>query len=174
MQLVVILVTLYLTVTTIDFTVSLTTGTTTTSILSNTAGASYQWLDCDNGNAAISGETGQAFTATGVGSYAVVVSLNNCTDTSDCVDVINVGISDNFIEEQVSIFPNPNAGMVFMDFGSLTGLSFKVFNTLGQMVLEENNLDSSQYKLELKGEAGLYFVEVNAEGKLAYFKLVKK
>ena len=50
----------------------------------NETGAVYQWVDCDNGNAAISGETNQSFTATTTGNYAVVVTVNNCSDTSSC------------------------------------------------------------------------------------------
>src|SRR5690606_30664108 len=50
-------------------------------------GASYQWIDCDNGNVSISGETNQSFTATGNGNYAVEVTQNGCTATSLCTMV---------------------------------------------------------------------------------------
>src|SRR5690554_4922439 len=36
--------------------------------------ATYQWIDCNNGNAIITGETGQSYTATENGDYAVIVT----------------------------------------------------------------------------------------------------
>lgn len=75
-------------------------------LTSQQQGATYQWIDCLNGNTPITGETNQAFTATVNGQYAVVVSLNGCTDTSACFNVTGVGINEienNFI----SIWPEP-------------------------------------------------------------------
>ena len=34
----------------------------------------YQWIDCDNGNQPIAGETNQTFTATENGNYAVIIT----------------------------------------------------------------------------------------------------
>jgi PKD repeat protein len=53
-------------------------------------GASYQWLDCNNGNAIIPGETNQTYIPASSGNYAVVVSKNGCTDTSACVNFCNI------------------------------------------------------------------------------------
>ncbi|MGB4848851.1 MAG: hypothetical protein WBP41_13080, partial [Saprospiraceae bacterium] len=48
----------------------------------------YQWLDCNNGNAIISGETNQSFTPLSSGSYAVALYPDNmCFDTSSCINV---------------------------------------------------------------------------------------
>ena len=64
-------VNLTLNVETIDNTVTVS-GTTLTA---NQTGASYQWVDCDNGNAAISGETNASYTPTVTGNYAVEITL---------------------------------------------------------------------------------------------------
>ena len=71
------------------------------------AGATYQWIDCDNGNAAITGETAQTFDPTASGNYAVVVTLNGCTDTSACYEYvcslpINVTVTDFTLEADVA------------------------------------------------------------------------
>ena len=59
-----------------------------TTLTANQAGATYQWLDCDNGSAVIAGETNQSFSlASGSGNFAVEVSLNGCTDTSACYNL---------------------------------------------------------------------------------------
>jgi len=69
-------------------------------------GAQYQWIDCANGNTPIVNETNQTFTAQTNGSYAVIVTTNDCSDTSACIQISNVGIveaSKGFLQ----LFPNP-------------------------------------------------------------------
>ena len=59
--------------------------------------AAYQWLDCDNGNAPIVGEVNQAFTPAVTGNYAVIVTVNGCSNTSECrlVDFTGIGELNN-------------------------------------------------------------------------------
>lgn len=47
-------------------------------------GTTYQWIDCDNGNVPVSGETGSTFTAIQEGNYAVIANVGACIDTSSC------------------------------------------------------------------------------------------
>lgn len=60
-------------------------GNTLTAVQPN---ATYQWLDCGNGNAAISGEINQSYFPADTGNYAVVISRGSCIDTSFCVNYI--------------------------------------------------------------------------------------
>jgi len=64
------------------------------------SGATYQWIDCDNGNSEINGEIGQTFTPLVNGNYAVEVTVNNCTETSLCFLVDFVGL------EEIGNLPN--------------------------------------------------------------------
>ncbi len=50
--------------------------------------ASYQWVDCSNGNSPISGETKQVFFPKQEGTYAVEVSYNGNTGTSECLEIL--------------------------------------------------------------------------------------
>lgn len=70
--------------------------------------ASYQWLDCDNNNVIINGETNQFYSPTTTGNYAVEVTLNGCTDTSTCFLVDFTGLEE-FNSSLVSIYPNPSS-----------------------------------------------------------------
>jgi hypothetical protein len=58
-------------------------------ITANANGASYQWVDCNNGNTPISGATNQSYTPMMNGDYAVIVSQNGCSATSNCVTITN-------------------------------------------------------------------------------------
>ncbi|MCE9538994.1 MAG: FG-GAP repeat protein [Bacteroidetes bacterium] len=53
-------------------------------LTATTSGDSYQWLNCDNGNSIITGEVSQYYTAETNGNYAVILTENGCTDTSNC------------------------------------------------------------------------------------------
>lgn len=85
------IVTLDLTINTVDPSATQNGGTLT----ANQAGATYQWLDCDNGNAVIPGETAQSFSpVTITGNYAVEVTMNGCADTSGCFFIDLTGIEE--------------------------------------------------------------------------------
>jgi hypothetical protein len=47
----------------------------------------YQWLNCNNNYSNIAGQTNKSYTPSASGSYAVKISKNGCTDTSNCIDV---------------------------------------------------------------------------------------
>ena len=47
----------------------------------------HQWLDCDNNYAAIPGETSQNFTPSTNGNYALELTQDGCSDTSECYSI---------------------------------------------------------------------------------------
>ena len=53
----------------------------------NQPNANYQWIDCNNSNQLIVGETNQSFTATETGSYSAEISIGGCTAITNCFDV---------------------------------------------------------------------------------------
>jgi len=77
-------------------------------------GAGYQWVDCDNGNAPIANENGQSFTPMGSGNFAVELTVNNCTITSACQNVLITGMSDAEAMH-ISVFPVPVADVLHIN-----------------------------------------------------------
>ncbi|MCR9172371.1 MAG: hypothetical protein NXI10_07775 [bacterium] len=73
------------------------TGTTLTADIS---GLTYQWVDCDNNNSPINGETGQSYTPINTGNYAVEITSATCTATSDCFLVDYTSIDELLPEEK--------------------------------------------------------------------------
>ena len=155
--------------TAIDITVTNTAPTLT----ANQTGAIYRWLDCNNGNAVISGENSQTFTATANGDYAVEITVGNCVDTSACVNITSVGVKENFLFNAVNIYPNPNKGLVNINLGDLKEVIVKVFNTQGQIVHQKTNINTPTYQFEITEAKGIYFIELNADGKTKRFKVIK-
>jgi hypothetical protein len=131
-------------------------------LTANQAGASYQWIDCNNNNAPISGETNQSFTPTTSGSYAVVVTLNGCSDTSSCQNVTITGIDVNALSEfQFSIYPNPNHGNFTIQ--STKGGVFELIDLTGK-VIHTYTITNTQQTIQENLPSGIYFVREKESG----------
>ena len=163
------LVKLNLTITAADISISTLDATFT----ANAANSTYRWLDCDNNFEFMQGETAQTFTATATGNYAVELTQNSCIDTSDCVANSTVGVLGKEAFHKIIIYPNPNNGIVNLDFGSLNRVSVNVINLSGKSVYKKEAIHASTYQFELKKEvAGIYFVEIILENEIQRFKMV--
>lgn len=130
-------------------------GATLTAWASN---ATYQWLDCNNGNAPIAGATNQTFTATANGSYAVAINKNNCTDTSACYTVTGVGLYENNIYSGVSFYPNPVQNVCYLSFNRPFSGKMSVLNTQGQVLQTEALFEASTYEWTVKNLPRGYYV----------------
>jgi len=163
---------------TLDLTInSLPNNTTTTSgltITANQTGATYQWIDCNNGNSFIAGETNASYTATVNGDYAVIVTSNGCSDTSACVNVATVGVSETVIGNQVNIYPNPIKDVVTVQLGNLREVSLLVYSLTGEIVYQAANINTTTHQFKLNNSAGFYILSVIASGETKQYKLIKE
>lgn len=81
--------------------------------------AEYQWIDCET-NEPIEGETQQQFTPEVSGSYACIITLGECIDTTECEYVsAGVGISENSTTD-ITLYPNPTTGIVTVQLAPKT------------------------------------------------------
>jgi len=162
------IVTLNLTINTVDTSITVASNV----ITANATPASYQWLDCNNNYVPISGANNQNYTATTNGSYAVEITQNGCIDTSACYQVISIGVVEKDIFNQVSIYPNPNNGVINVSFGKLKDISIKVYNLQNQLIHYKDNIHKSPFTFELYQASGVYFLEVNTGENKQRYKLV--
>lgn len=145
-------------------------------IQANAVGANYKWLNCDDNYSIIAGETNQTFTATLNGNYAVEVTQNGCTDTSDCVVINSVGVLENGLTQSVLIYPNPTNGKVRIRLSDKANSiqTVKVKNVLMQIVSSNSNTQTSEVEIEVIGTPGVYFFEIeSSNGKLIKRRIVK-
>lgn len=156
-------------VTTIDAGVVLASQTITV----NQTGATYQWVDCDNGNAPIPGETNQSYTASSVGNYAVIVTIGNCEETSECTNVTDVGIVEIY-GSLVSVYPNPSNGLFTIVVANGTNLiNYAITSVDGKIIQEENGVGVKNINVDLSNESkGVYFLKVNNEKETQLFKIM--
>jgi hypothetical protein len=141
------------------------------SVLQANTASTYQWVDCDNGNAPISGETNQVFTPTSSGNYAVITTSSSCQNISPCYAYMTSGfVNINQETKEVSVFPNPVTNELNLSVtGDLVVKAVTVMSTTGQVVLrgKSKTLDVAVLK------PGTYFVLIETTGGNWNSKFVK-
>jgi hypothetical protein len=127
-------------------------------LIANENNATYQWIDCAT-QQVIAGANSQTYTAQQNGSYAVIVTVNNCSDTSACMQMVEVGIKENGARAAVVIHPNPAQDLLYVNV-PVSGLNFKLTNAVGQEILK-GGLMTGNNTIRLTGVAvGVYYLSI--------------
>ena len=83
-----------------------------------------------------------------------------------------VGINKNSDAGEINIFPNPSCGMFCITNSKASSLLISVYNVLGELVLKRE-CANTPIQMDLSSERkGIYFVEVEIEGKRINKKIV--
>ena len=130
-------------------------------LTSDVQGANYQWLDCNNNNTPISGETNQSYTASVNGDYAVEVTKSNCTDLSPCESVNNVGINrkNNF---NYLLYPNPNNGSFVIERSSIDNYcELIIYDLSGKKVHSDYWKSGLRKNIICNLSTGYYYMHIN-------------
>ena len=150
-------------------------------LTSNAAGDVFQWINC-NGNIPITGETNQSFTANANGNYAVIVTQNTCTDTSDCFNIIIVSADENSLSNTIEVFPNPSKG-TFTIITKEKEFALVIFNIFGEKIyqslvnrhssLTNPSITYVPILIDFSDKPnGIYFLQVKYENKAAVKKII--
>lgn len=125
--------------------------------------ATYQWIDCSD-NSILTDETEAELTVLIAGSYAVIVSVGSCSDTSDCVSVDPDpnGISNYWLNKNgFVIYPipaNETINIVSQEDGT-----YILINSLGQIVKEFDVQKASEKNVEVKDLNPGWYVVLNRQ-----------
>ncbi|MFK8046490.1 MAG: GEVED domain-containing protein [Crocinitomicaceae bacterium] len=141
-------------------------------LTSNQPGATYQWLDCDNGNAPIAGATDQVYVATTNGDYACEVTFQTCTVTSTCITVSTVGI-DGTEASFASVYPNPVNNLLTITLSDLDNAQVELLDMQGKVVIAPANIASGQQVDVSNLESGVYFVRLTSDDHTMIKRVVK-
>jgi hypothetical protein len=139
-------------------------------------GAFYQWLDCNAGFAAVSGETSQWFSPAVNGDYAVQLNFGGCFDTSTCYTISTLGLLENDLGTAVHIFPNPVNDRLNLELGNQASeLSLSVSELSGKEVCKRNYSQVKNLDLDASGWApGVYVLRLKTGVGEAAMRFVKK
>ncbi len=145
---------------------------TLTASISN---AKYQWYDCTNAFA-LPGDTNQIFSPWVPSSYSVIITENGCTDTSECVNVTQVGLPEMGDVFKINVFPNPSSGLYTLEFSeAYTDVQIQVMDISGKIIYQQNSNSTGTILLNISDSpAGLYILKLTTEKGVNALQLVKE
>jgi hypothetical protein len=116
---------------------------------------SYQWVDCANANAPIAGATNALFAPSVNGNYAVVVSANGCSTTSNCIAINSLALNELTGTATITVVPNPGTDLV--NIVSSTPVDQAIVYSANGTYLEQTSTST----LNVQSYApGVYFIHV--------------
>lgn len=144
-----------------------------TSLVSNQSGATYQWLDCNQGMEEIPGETSINYSPQISGSYAVEITYGNCIAISECFEIQTVSVPEGMVKK-LNLYSNPSEDNVTIDFGKMPEqASIRVYNLLGQDIVQAVCSGEESKQLFIPEAKGVYFIDVEIGGSNQQFKILK-
>jgi hypothetical protein len=108
-----------------------------------------------------------------VGTYAVVVSTNGCSDTSTCISVDQSGLKEGDVF--IGLLPNPANESVLIQWNSDAFDVIELLDEAGKIVRRVFVSDAAQaVEFSLTHiAAGVYHVRLSGAERLAIQKLIK-
>lgn len=129
--------------------------------------ATYDWDFGDGGNATTTSPT-YSYSAQGTYTVWLVADNSGCADSTSMSVNINctVGVGDTWLDNAITIYPNPSNGIVNLDVETeLTEqLVVEVANSIGQIIDTFTLNGSGIVTLDMNNEAeGLYYITIKSE-----------
>ncbi len=159
------------------FALTVNTGVTQngSSLTANHTGTYYQWVDCNNNFAPISGATAKTFNPTVPGSYAVIVLQGSCYDTSSCYTVSAIGVEE-LNPALFSVYPTVTTGEVNIRAqGANEPFTLYINDLSGRRVLEQFLDRFDQHTLDISAlPQGYYTLELRGRNQGAAYRLLKQ
>ncbi len=141
-------------------------------ISANAEGYTYQWIDCNNGNQAIEGENDQSYTANTNGSFAVIISNEDCSVSSDCVEIIFNSI-DELALSGLSIYPNPASDFIFIESKIDGIIDLEILDLKGK-IIDQIQIQGKQNEISISELAtGNYILKATHNNSVKHIKFVK-
>jgi predicted outer membrane repeat protein len=139
-------------------------------------GQTYSWLDCDNNFSLILDQNNASFIPQSDGNYAVEIIENGCADTSSCISFVLSDVVEDTFKDNISIYPNPTNGALFLEFQSIQELvHVSLFSIKGQKIQDYSFSHSNKAKIEFDGPAGVYFLKIiNSDNKQKVVSVIYK
>jgi hypothetical protein len=135
----------------------------------NAGGAStYVWnTSTTTASTSVTPTTTTTFSVDGTDGNGCVNTANVTVNVNDCVGIQQLSSA----KLNVSIYPNPTTGLVILDLNAATQVT--ITNALGQVVYTETVLVGKQTINLNNQHNGLYFMNLNQDGKQQTIKVIK-
>ncbi len=138
--------------------IDLTYSVTDFTITSNYSFGTFEWMNCAD-NSILVNETNTSFTATQNGSYAAVISMLGCMDTTECVEIGGIGFEEN-VTIDFNVYPNPTQGNISINLSNASNALVEIIDSNGKIVTTKH-INNTTNTFDLSDFTnGIYFVKV--------------
>jgi hypothetical protein len=147
-----------------------------TFIWSNVTGATSQLLDCNNNYAIISSVWTGFYSITANGTYAIEITLNGCTDTTECATIVvtdnnQIQSTDNV---DYKVYPNPTNSVLYVKQLVAEKLEIQLSDNLGRLLLSKIE-NKAIFKLDIQDlPSGVYYLTLNNGREIITKKIIKR
>lgn len=154
--------------------INLSANGTLASINSNSG--NYKWLDCNFNYNVIPNATSSTYNGEPGGSYAVEITENGCVDTTACITIANIGLTESMFKDLFKIYPNPNNGTFKIQLSEPIGqLYIRMTSILGQEFYKETHSNTNVINLHIDQPIGVYLIDISdGKGNKTTLKVLKK
>ncbi|MTI31637.1 T9SS type A sorting domain-containing protein [Xanthovirga aplysinae] len=144
-------------------------------LMATANGYTYQWLDCANGNAPISGKTDQTFFPKESGSYAVEISDGICSVISKCREYVILGVNESNGYSRIKTYPNPTNELLYIEKESSAPINIRLIDSWGRERVQLTSHEKITLLNLTSYSAGIYYLIIfrNGENQLVQ-KILKQ
>lgn len=161
-----------LTIISVDTSISVTDGNL---IIANATNATFAWIDCQDGHIIVDDPSMSQFMPDYNGHFAVIVTQNECSDTSECVMIQGIGIEERTGTMDVQIFPNPATDKISISLEKVMDVDISICNLEGKEIITYPIKGKSNFEFSIMDlEAGVYFVKILSKEGFKIEKLIKQ
>lgn len=130
----------------------------------------YQWINCSN-NTPIANETNQSYMPFTNGVYACILYRGNCSDTTECMIIDDLGITESSLEHYF-ISPNPSIdGFRILGNTDVEVCSVQIHSAAGQLCFNLESYQMGSY-MNPELEKGVYFIQLLNDNFKGSYKLI--
>jgi hypothetical protein len=133
-------------------------------------GATYQWYDCNN-NTNIPGATNQSYVVPGNGSYAVIIIVGACSDTSTCQVI--TAIQSITSTNSIHLFPNSTNGYLNIK-GLERDSKIELYDAIGKLVMFVTTANNEEKISVAELDEGVYLIRIISKEDVYQSKVIIK
>lgn len=132
----------------------------------------YQWVNC-NDYSIIPGATNPTYSASSDGNYALIITQDDCVDTSECINFVLSDFNQTY-DSDLHIYPNPSNGLVNVTTDVIGGY-ISIYSIDGKIIKSGIYISSKETSIDLSSiKAGTYFLKLKGDNQEYVERIVIK
>ncbi len=133
--------------------------------------AVYSWFNCET-KKVIDNETKQTFKPSANGTYAAIINVKSCIDTTACIAISKVGVNE-LDASQVQIFPNPAHDHITVQLDSdAKDVKYTLIDASGKVVTSGASENNGTINIPVHNYSeGMYVLQVTLNQHVQNYKV---